>query len=254
MSATIRAFASHNWGKDAANHRRVVEVVRLLQERGIGMWLDENNMKGNILTAMCKGIDTSHVVLIFVTKEYIDKVENGAETDNVRREFMYASRTPEKLVPIRFDPDLSVNWSGPVGMVLGSHLYHDLSRTVTTKNIDDLVRMIGTKNGKTLWKHAVAATAAPHSPVLRLPCTTPDNRRVSMKTLTISPPNPPMGAPKKTTVKARVQHILDVYGSVEGEHTNDVVARLYASIVGGTASLPLHEMLHRIETNIGIRT
>ena len=61
MQAAIKAFASHNWGSDALNHKRVVKLCTVLRERGIDVWLDETHMKGNILDAMCKGIDESVV-------------------------------------------------------------------------------------------------------------------------------------------------------------------------------------------------
>ena len=158
----IRVFASHNWGTNGDTHRRVEKVVRGLRTKGIQVWFDQDDLKGNILSAMCSGMDASHVVLVFVTKAYIEKVQSGKETDNVRREFMYAAQTPEKLVPILFEP-LSLPWSGPVAMVLGTHLYHDMSVTSPIRTWTNSSRS-SKKKWKNLWKHAVAKTGHKRDP------------------------------------------------------------------------------------------
>jgi hypothetical protein len=144
MQAPIKAFASHNWGSDALNHKRVVRLCTVLRERGVDVWLDETHMKGNILDAMCKGIDESDVVLVFVTREYIDKVQGGTITDNCRREFMYASQAhAQKMIAVRFDADLGAHWSGPVGMVLGSTMYADMAKDpISDSAIESLVKLM----------------------------------------------------------------------------------------------------------------
>ena len=144
MQAAIKAFASHNWGSDALNHKRVVKLCTVLRERGVDVWLDETHMKGNILDAMCKGIDESDVVLVFVTREYIDKVQGGTITDNCRREFMYASQAhAQKMIAVRFDADLGAHWSGPVGMVLGSTMYADMAKDpISDSAIESLVKLM----------------------------------------------------------------------------------------------------------------
>ena len=67
MAPTIRVFASHDWGKYSANHARVAQIVAALRQKSFKVWFDETHMKGNILDAMCRGIDESDVVLVFVT-------------------------------------------------------------------------------------------------------------------------------------------------------------------------------------------
>lgn len=238
MVVSIRAFASHNWGKEAENHKRVAVVVDLLQKRGIDVWFDEHDMKGNILSAMCKGIDTSQVILIFLTREYVEKVEHGKDTDNVKREFMYAARAPEKLVPILFDSTLaSERWSGPVGMVLGSQLYHDMTDPTEDK-ADELVRIIQKKNGKTMWKYAVSKTTS-RLHVIKPVAKTPDFVVVN-------------SAPK-TTIKTRVDAAVQLYGSVQGTTTREVIERLHRSVLGTEGEGGLVEQLLRIEAELGLR-
>lgn len=45
-----------------------------LKARGILTWFDEEQMKGNIVTAMCNGIDKARCILVFVTSHYMTKV------------------------------------------------------------------------------------------------------------------------------------------------------------------------------------
>ena len=125
---SAKVFVSHDWGANGETHRRVGKVVELLRDRGIEVWFDETHMKGNILDAMCEGIDSSDHVLCFITQAYIAKVQTGGDADNVRREFMYAQHKGKSghIIPIRFDPHLPSSWGGPVGMCLGSHLYVDM--------------------------------------------------------------------------------------------------------------------------------
>jgi len=81
-------FLSHNWGTDVRgfnNHIRVVDIARKLQARGFSVWLDEDNMAHDILDAMRKGIDSSRVVLVFVTEAYVRKWPSTTRTTTAGR-------------------------------------------------------------------------------------------------------------------------------------------------------------------------
>ena len=235
--STIRVFASHDWGKGAANHARVSSVVNSLRKRNIRVWFDETHMKGNILDAMCKGIEESDVVLIFVTCNYMKKVEQGVDTDNVRREFMFASATPQKLVPIRFDDDLPRTWSGPLRMILGTQLYVDMSaHDITDAKIDELVDAIRCATPRTMWKNAVAQT-----------------RGVSKVT---SKPKPLRTTPtemKPLTIRNRVDRLRDAVGGTPDGHIKDIVTRLTDTLLGTVdENLPMVERVARMERELGL--
>lgn len=214
----VRVFASHDWGEGEKNHRRVVEVAKHLRGRGLDVWLDETHMKGNILDAMCAGIDASDHVLVFVTRNYMDKVRSGGETDNVRREFMYAARHPEKLIPIRFEDSLPRVWTGPVGMVLGSYLYTDLCQATSCK-MDTLATSLLALKRESKWKKVVL------------------------------PPKK-----KDITVKERIQKACLLLGHEDSRPSHETVENLYRSVAGGAVSdLPLIEKLARVERELGLR-
>ena len=89
----FHAFFTHNWAKDQkgrSNHDRVVQVAKMLQKKGFKIWLDESEMTGHIKLQMCDGIDKSHLVVMFVTKKYVEKVGLPPSDDNCSFEFNYA--------------------------------------------------------------------------------------------------------------------------------------------------------------------
>jgi hypothetical protein len=123
-------FLTHTWQKDEEGrptHDRVARVHAGLRDRGVQSWFDEESMRGDVVDQMVAGIETSAVIVVFITKKYIDKVASGNASDNCRREFMYADRkkTASRMIPVPMercvaDPN---QWNGPVGMTLGGLLY-----------------------------------------------------------------------------------------------------------------------------------
>jgi len=221
----LRVFASHDWGRGASTHARVRDAVAALRARDLDVWFDETHMTGNILDAMCAGIEDADVVVVFVTRNYMEKVEHGPDTDNVRREFMFAAARPEKLVAVRFDADLPPMWSGPVRMVLGSRLYVDLTTPeLGTRDIDRLTAAI---------RNVVPSTPRP---TWRRAPSQPGNVR--------------------TPLRARVDRIAAAIGDEHRPeiHVRDVVHALMRTLLGSAAvgDAPLCDMVARLEREVGV--
>ena len=263
-SPKLKVFASPDWGEGAATHARVRTVVERLRAHGVDVWFDETHMKGGILDAMCRGIDESDVVLVFVTRRYVAKVASGDETDNVRREFLYAAARPARLLAVRFDAALAAPWSGPVGMVLGSHLYVDLARP--DADVAPLVAAIRRQTPRTLWKTAVAKApplhvkcpskppaASPSGPPLATTKTpvpsSPALTCIGEAAVRAKPPPPP-------TTRERVARAFAALGDAppDGAHVRDAVDALYRSLAGSAhlATLPLCDKLARVERELGL--
>ena len=223
----VRIFASHDWGTKGDNHARVASVVAELRRRNLDVWFDETHMRGNIIDAMCRGIDSADVVLVFLTSNYMKKVESGDDGDNVRREFMYATGTPDKFLCVRFG-DLPRRWTGPVSMFLGSQLYVDLV-DITPKGIDALTTAIRNRSPRIRWRTAVQRTS-------------------------LAPPRPATSAPLQGPLRERVRRICEVAGSPEGEmHLCKLVNRLHESLVGTVnLSTPLVERVEAMERHLGL--
>ena len=221
-------FASHNWGAKGLTHLRVKHVVQILRQRGFHVWFDEDNLEGNILSSMCKGIDEANIVLIFVTREYIEKVKNGGEDDNCRREFMYAASNAKPMLAIRFDSHLPSKWDGPVGMILGSHCYVDMTVT-SSEHFERLERQITMKQKMQMEKKMIKrfVTNLMQAPATNIP-----------------------------SIRNRAIHVLTAYGFTvnEGERTCSAIDRLLESTIGHVPpSLTLLQKIVLSEKELGIK-
>ena len=240
----LSVFASHDWGVDRVNHERVKKVTQQLRQRGMRVWFDETNMRGNVFDAMCRGIDACDVVLVFVTMQYIQKVRQTNESDHVRREFMYvAHRCPNKMLPIRFDSQLPKSWDGPVGMCLGSALYVDMT-IVDGDAVERLLSAIQRHSGKTLWKCARTAHR-------RAPSLPPGIAQPSLPP-GIAQPSPPPGV-AQPSLKARVRLVREVYGvaGTENESSREAIDRIYEDVKNGS-DLTFRARLEAVERELGL--
>eukprot|EP00976_Prorocentrum_cordatum_P064647 1177570-Prorocentrum_minimum.AAC.2 len=141
------AFFSHNWGNDGKNHKLVGLVKKMLMEAGLNIWFDEERIRGNVQEQMQQGIDKSASVVVFITQQYIQKVNSDNISDNCQLEYKYAALQKHKrpLIPVLMDPAASnpADWVGPVAFHLAGELYIDLStEDKMQKNIGQLINRI----------------------------------------------------------------------------------------------------------------
>ena len=256
MRSSMRLFASHDWGKDSENHKRVAQVVSLLRELGFTVWFDEDEMKGNLLDDMCEGINKSDAMLVFITKNYLKKVASGDDQDNVRREFMYGHKMlgAARLIPIRFDPELPKKWTGPLGMLLGERLYADLTGNIDSSKMQGLVRLLPTtlaplrRAQQMACKMKVANEAK--KGFQNLPGrSSPPPARKELPTCVIASPL------IKVDIRTRVNHLCELAGITlnDGDHTHMKIERLMQSIGLNDLpkDMPFHEKIKKIEEQLG---
>jgi GTPase SAR1 family protein len=125
-----KLFMSHAWAADAlgrSNHDRVARINNGLKSKGTDTWFDtQGDMKDNTLLAMTAGIDECDLVVVFVTRIYIDKCKKKGN-DNCKLEFEYSynRKSVERLLVVVMEPDCAspASWDGPVGATLGTQLY-----------------------------------------------------------------------------------------------------------------------------------
>jgi endonuclease YncB( thermonuclease family) len=124
-------FLTHNWGEKNINHEKVKLVNYALKYRGLNTWFDENQLSGNIRFKMAEGIDNTKCAIVFITKEYRDKVNGIDMKDNCKYEFSYAVNQlgPQNMIPVIMDHDLKdqKKWKGELGAALGCMMYIDLT-------------------------------------------------------------------------------------------------------------------------------
>jgi len=121
---------SHTWQSDASGrdtHQRVKQLNDALCQRGkLTTWFDETDMHGNITLAMCNGIDQCDVVVVCITRAYIDKC-NASESNNCGLELNYAyeRKRATRLIPIVMEACCldTHTWNGTVGAYLNKLKY-----------------------------------------------------------------------------------------------------------------------------------
>jgi len=125
-------FLSHDWGIDGNNHRRVRQVSEALKSRGLVTWIDEERLVNEIDEKIIDGIDHAECMLIFVTENYVTKVNGGNYKDYCKREFEYGFQVfgREKMIAVVFDEVMKDRkmWRGLISFNLGSTIYHNLSQ------------------------------------------------------------------------------------------------------------------------------
>ncbi len=130
-------FFSHTWQVDKLGrdtHARVYELAKMMERCGWSIWIDEDNIKGNIDASMATGIDNADAIIVCLTENYCKKVNETArdprKRDNCLKEWTYANARNKLMIPVVMEPILlSINnWpAGIVSLHFGSTLYIDAS-------------------------------------------------------------------------------------------------------------------------------
>lgn len=123
-------FLSHDWGQGSANHVKVEAINAELKKRGITPWFDQEQMTGDIGKRMAEGIEKSRCIIVFLTKNYMDKVNGENAGDNCQKEFNYATtkKSSALMIPVVMEPDMRSpgEWDGSIGFELSRLLYCDM--------------------------------------------------------------------------------------------------------------------------------
>lgn len=207
MQHKYDVFLTHNWSNDElgrSNHERVAKVNAQLKARGFTTWFDEERMHGSIIEQMCNGIDDSYCVVAFITKEYITKVGSQNDKDNCKLEFNYAHRKkgPSLMIPAVMEPSvLNANaWDGSVGIVLGGHLYIDLTKD-TPESISALADSIVSTMKRSVDSHSAPHITSTASSSQSLPPAAPSTAAPSLSPV-------PAAAAQVSVVKGKPLHEL----------------------------------------------
>ena len=83
-----------------ANKTTVLKLRDELLERGLKVWIDEENILQDIYNSMAQGVRSSHVIVPCLSAAY-------SRSPNCRREIKFAIDEKKKVVPVRLDHDLS---------------------------------------------------------------------------------------------------------------------------------------------------
>lgn len=139
-------FLSHDWGEEDCTHKIISKINSRLSEYGFETWFDENRIQTDIGGEIARGIDRAKMVLVFLTRRYLEKV--SSEGDNYcKHEFNFAieRKGTSRIIPVVMEPALldTKRWFGPVGLFLNKALYVDMSSdSLIIKNETTLRRRI----------------------------------------------------------------------------------------------------------------
>jgi hypothetical protein len=130
-TSSSRTWDEDDEGRD--NHARAKRLNEGLQKLQVKTWFDDEQMQGNILQRMAEGIERSAVVLICVSRKYMEKVNmDGSNNCKLEFEYAYKKRTSLCMLPVVMEESMSdtATWHGVLALVLGNHLYCKLTSDV----------------------------------------------------------------------------------------------------------------------------
>ena len=152
-------FLSHTWAPDEEGrntHERALRLARHLESMGWTVWIDSNDLKGDIDASMAAGIYAARAVIICLTRQYMRKINYAAgetclSNDNCFKEFTYTCTRKKVVIPVLFEGSVNSNpgnWSpGVVQMRIGTRLYVD--------GTDDDMQQTAQEISRALYAHGV---------------------------------------------------------------------------------------------------
>ena len=123
-------FASRASGdEDFKTHKQVMAVANRLESQNITVWVDEEQIRYNVIDSIAAGIAASNKILVFLTKRYMERLMNP--NNNCTRELEHCVRRKglENLIILLFEDGLQdyKTWSAKADFLLGGQLYIDIS-------------------------------------------------------------------------------------------------------------------------------
>ncbi|GBG31296.1 Ankyrin repeat domain-containing protein 29 [Hondaea fermentalgiana] len=139
------AFLSHSWGEGETNHELVRSINEVLCNAGVKTWFDGERVTDNIRQEIARGIRQSQKAVIFITSEYMAKLDSD-DSNFCKEEFQAAANMlkPKNMIPVVLESSLldPGSWRGLLQLQLGSKLYVDFSTPEKRqKSMDYLIEL-----------------------------------------------------------------------------------------------------------------
>ncbi|XP_030843690.1 uncharacterized protein LOC105447546 [Strongylocentrotus purpuratus] len=115
--------------------KRMLKVKKYLEKHGYNVWMDVDQMQGNILDTMAEAVQNASVVLVCATQKY-------SESQNCRTEAQYAYKQKKDIVPLMLEEGFEPK--GWLGALMGMDKYFPLySDSLMKKTLPELVKELG---------------------------------------------------------------------------------------------------------------
>ena len=144
----FECFLAHDWGTKESGfftHNKVLSISRLLKQRGVSVWVDENQLRGNIVNGICEGIESSRKVVVFLTNRYMTRLESPDNNCTMELKFAVREKKLKNVIAVVLDAELLdyKNWTRLARFYFAEHVYIDFTTEKKIKdNLNKLVREI----------------------------------------------------------------------------------------------------------------
>ncbi|CAK8682480.1 unnamed protein product [Clavelina lepadiformis] len=121
---------SYNWkdSKDLAH-----KISDELSSAGYKVWIDKNEMRGNIYDKMYEAVDNAYLVLMFLS-------ENYKLSENCKREGNLVADKRKRIIPIITQNNYKME--GWTALLVSGKLYYDFSKESFQDNFNELIKEI----------------------------------------------------------------------------------------------------------------
>ncbi|XP_072027842.1 uncharacterized protein [Amphiura filiformis] len=107
---------SYSWGQRKECQKRMITLRDQLQTAGFQVWLDVDEMRGNMDDRMAEAVDGAFVILLCFSKDY-------QKSGSCKKEAQYAKYKGKPIIPLKFDKHSPDGW---LGLLICSLLYYDV--------------------------------------------------------------------------------------------------------------------------------
>ena len=125
---------SYQWGHQS----QVMKVKEYLQQNGITVWMDIDQMHDEINDRMAEAIFASKVIVLCMSRAYEISV-------NCQKEFNYADKKKKIIIPVRMEQFYPQSGKS-LDLIIGNKLYYNLfDENVFDNEMERLVSVIKEK-------------------------------------------------------------------------------------------------------------
>ena len=105
---------SYQWD----SQRYILRIKTALEDQNYKVWMDIEQMSGNIYKKMSEAVETSDLIIVCMSSKY-------QASENCNRELQYAQDLRKKIIPIKIEEEYRPQ--GPLGLIVSGALYVDFS-------------------------------------------------------------------------------------------------------------------------------
>ena len=114
MAAQKQIMVSYQWD----SQKEVISIKDALEAIGYDIWMDLDDMRGNIYEKMAEGVENSVLIIPCMTSKYESSV-------NCRKEFQYSQDRRKPMIPLMMEKGYRPG--GALGLIIAGMKYVDFS-------------------------------------------------------------------------------------------------------------------------------